>query len=432
MINKTKIAIIGLGYVGLPLALEFSKFFEVVAYDNNKKRLNNLQNGFDESLNVINLNKKINKNIFFTDNEENLKKSNFFIVTVPTPINRYNQPDLSALEDATKMVGKYLKKNDIVVYESTVYPGATEEICVPILEKYSRLTFINEKNKSKIRKGFYCGYSPERINPGDKNKTLSKIVKITSGSTSEISSKIDKIYKKIIIAGTHNVNSIKIAEAAKVIENTQRDINIALINELTLIFQKLNISTYDVLEAAETKWNFLPFKPGLVGGHCIGVDPYYLKYKSESVGIKANIISSGRYINDKMAKEFGKYILTLMKKEKLKINNSKILLMGFTFKENCSDIRNTKVYDLYKFLISKKSRVDIFDPWVDKVEAYNNYKIKLIKKIRKHNYDTIVFTVPHKQFTKLTKRTINSYLKKSNLVIDLKNIFPKNYNYSKL
>ncbi len=432
MVNKIHIGIIGLGYVGLPLCLEFGRFFKVVGYDNNLNRLEDLKKGIDKSKNIKKFKKKINKNIVFSKNINNLKNCNVYIITVPTPINKKKKPDLKFIKDATKLVAKVIQKNDIIIFESTVYPGATEEICVPILEKYSGLKYINEENKNKITKGFFCGYSPERINPGDQNKTLSKIIKITSGSTYEISKKIDEIYRKIISAGTHRVDSIKVAEAAKVIENTQRDINIALINELTLIFQRLNIDVYDVLNAAETKWNFLPFKPGLVGGHCIGVDPYYLKFKSESVGYIPNIISSGRKINDKMAKEFGKYICVLLKNHNIKIQSSKILIMGFTFKENCSDIRNTKVYDLYKFLYDKGCKVHINDPWADSTETYNSYKVNLLSKIKKNYYDAIIFTVPHRQFLKINKKTILSYVKTNHLIVDLKNIFPKNYNFYKL
>jgi nucleotide sugar dehydrogenase len=429
MIN---IGIIGLGYVGLPLAIEFSKFFKVIGYDLNSTRISQLKKGHDNSNNIKNFKKKLTRDLIFTTNSNDLKECNFYIITVPTPINSNKKPDLSLLIKASKLVGKLLKKNDIVIYESTVYPGATEEECVPILEKYSKLTYINSLNEKNEKNGFYCGYSPERINPGDKKRTLTKIIKITSGSTSSITNKIDKIYKKIIKAGTHKVSEIRIAEAAKVIENTQRDINISLINEISIIFDKLNIDTSEVLKAANTKWNFLDFKPGLVGGHCIGVDPYYLKYKSEKIGYYPKIISAGRKINDHMGNYTSAKIIKILKKNNIKIQKSKILIMGFTFKENCSDIRNSKVFDIYRNLIKNKCIVNVYDPWVSDDELKKEYKITSIKKIKKYYYDVMIFAVGHNIFKKRNKKQITQHLSSNGLVIDIKNIYSKSYGFKKI
>ena len=365
-IKKSKIAIIGLGYVGLPLAIEFSKIYEVIGFDTNQKRVQDLLNGYDLTRETSASELKSVKNLEYTNSLDDIKNCNIYIVTVPTPVNKNNNPDLSPIKKASKSIGSILKKNDIVIYECTVYPGATEEICVPILEKFSGLKFNID---------FFCGYSPERINPGDKKHRLVSIKKITSGSTPKIAKKIDNLYRNIIMAGTYLASSIKIAEAAKVIENTQRDLNIALMNEFAIIFNQLNIDSNSVFEAASTKWNFLPFKPGLVGGHCIGVDPYYLAYKAKKVGINPQMILSGRKINDGMAFYVVEQVTKAMSHESIKILNSNVLVMGITFKENCPDIRNTKVIDLIQGLKNLNINVDVIDPLADKNEVKKHYNI---------------------------------------------------------
>ncbi len=342
--KKKYISIIGLGYVGLPLAVEFAKFFDVIAFDYNSKRINELRNNLDENNEIKKNELKKLKKLYFTENEKDLKKSNIFIIAVPTPIKKNKKPNLIFLKQACITVSKYISKKDIVIFESTVYPGLTDDYCIPIIEKYS---------KFKINKDFFCGYSPERINPGDKKNKLSTIVKITSGSNYKTSIFVDNLYKKIIKAGTYRTSSIKIAEAAKVIENTQRDLNIAFINELSIIFNKLHLDTDEILKAASTKWNFIKFSPGLVGGHCIGVDPYYLTYKAKKVGYSPKIILSGRDMNDNMVKYVSKRFLNKLSEKKIKIINSQILILGFSFKENCSDTRNSKIKDLHKLLIRK-------------------------------------------------------------------------------
>ena len=410
MITK-KIALIGLGYVGLPLAIEFGKKREVTGFDINKHRIDLLKKHIDST-------KEISKNEFleatylnFTTNSDDLKDCNIFIVTVPTPIDIYKRPDLTLLEKSSETVGSVLKKNDIVIYESTVYPGATEEICIPILEKKSGLIF---------NKDFYCGYSPERINPGDKKHTLVDIKKVTAGSTPEIALEVDELYKEIIIAGTHKAKSIKVAEAAKVIENTQRDLNIALINELALIFKRLDIDTEAVLEAAGTKWNFLPFRPGLVGGHCIGVDPYYLTHKANEVGYYPEMILAGRRLNDNMGSYVANEVSKLMTKKRIQIAEANILIMGFTFKENCPDYRNTRVVDLVKQFKSFSCNVDVYDPWVNKKQVAKEYKIEPIDKPTKGKYDAIVIAVAHNEFKLLTLEQIRSYGKTNHILYDIK------------
>jgi len=366
VINKSKnfkLAVIGLGYVGLPLALEFAKNRNVIAYDINQSRIKKLKASIDINLEITKKQFKESKLIKFTSSIDDLKLANFFIVTVPTPINKFKNPDLTPLKKSSKSIGKILKKNDIVVYESTVYPGCIEEDCVPILEKYSKL---------KFNKDFFCGYSPERINPGDKKYTISNIKKITSGSTPKIAKQVDKLYNEIVTVGTYRAASIKIAEAAKVIENTQRDLNIALINELSIIFNKMNIDTQAVLRAAGSKWNFLPFKPGLVGGHCIGVDPYYLTYKAKIIGYNPKIILAGRKINYGMGKYVALNLIREMKKIKIKINNSKVLIMGLTFKENCADIRNSGIDRVISELKRMQCDLDFYDPWVNSQEIKKN------------------------------------------------------------
>jgi len=420
---KYKICVLGLGYVGLPLAVEFSKKYRVIGFDINKKRIKDLNNGNDhnEELNLSKL--KSLKNLTFTDDSYLIRNCNFFIITAPTPLNSKNKPDLKFLKNATRTVSKFLKRKDIVIYESTVYPGATEEICIPILTKYSGLAF---------NKDFFCGYSPERVNPGDKKRKISDIKKITSGSTPLTAIKIDNLYKSIIKAGTHLAPSIRVAEAAKIIENTQRDVNIALINEFSLIFNKLNIDTNAVLEAAGTKWNFLPFKPGLVGGHCIGVDPYYLAHKAKRVGHNPKIIISGRNVNDGMASKVSKFIVNAMKRKKLKINGSQILIMGFSFKENCKDIRNTKVINLVENLIKFGAKIDVYDPLVDKYDVLKEYDVNIINEPIRKKYDVIVITVAHAQFQSLTIKSLLKFCKRKNVIYDFKNILPNDHRVTKL
>ena len=409
--NNTKIAIIGLGYVGLPLAVEFGKIFETVGFDINISRISELEKGYDSTLEVDIMELQESKKLLYTTNTSDIQSCNIFIITVPTPIDEHKKPVLTPLVQASEMVGKLLKKDDIVIYESTVYPGATEEVCVPILEQYSGLTF---------NKDFYCGYSPERINPGDKEHRITTIKKITSGSTPKVATQVDELYRQIITAGTHKADSIKVAEAAKVIENTQRDLNIALINEFSMIFNKLGIDTEAVLEAAGTKWNFLPFKPGLVGGHCIGVDPYYLTYKAMEVGYTPEIILAGRRLNDNMGAYIADQVSILMTKNQISINGSRILIMGLTFKENCPDLRNTRVVDLIKNLESIKCNIDVYDPWVEKDEAYNEYSIKPITHPEDGRYDAIILAVAHDEFKKFTAKKIRAFGKDNHVIYDIK------------
>lgn len=383
-----KIGIIGLGYVGLPLAVEFGKVLDVVGFDINKERIEELKKGYDRTKEVDEAELKSSKKLSYSSDLNDLKSVSYFIVTVPTPVDEYKKPDLTPLISASKTVGSVLKKGDIVIYESTVYPGCTEEDCVPVLEKTSGLKFNVD---------FFCGYSPERINPGDKLHRVTTIKKVTSGSTPEIADKVDNLYKKIITAGTHKASSIKVAEAAKVIENAQRDINIAFVNELALIFDRMGIDTQQVLEAAGTKWNFLPFKPGLVGGHCIGVDPYYLTHKAESVGYRAEVIIAGRRINDNMGSHIASRVIKLMAQHEQPIHGGKILVLGITFKENCPDIRNSKVVDVIQELKSYGTNVDIYDPQADATEVEHEYGLKLVQKLDK-KYNAIVLAVSHDDF----------------------------------
>ncbi len=413
-LQSTKIGIIGLGYVGLPLAIEFSKKFNVVGFDVNDVRIQDLKNGLDLTNEVDESDLKTAKNLVFSSDIDALRTCNFYIITVPTPISINNQPNLGPLISASNTVAKILKKNDIVVYESTVYPGATEEDCIPILEKVSKLS---------LNKDFYVGYSPERINPGDKKHRLPNITKITSGSNNKSANFIDKVYKTIIKAGTYKAESIKVAEAAKVIENTQRDLNIALINELAIIFDIMNIDTEAVLKAAETKWNFLPFRPGIVGGHCIGVDPYYLTHKSKSLGYKPEIILAGRKLNDNMASFISSKIIKLLSNNEIKIHESKVLILGLSFKEDCPDIRNTKVIDIVNELHDYKCEVDVFDPWVDHNEAKNEYGISLLEDINSNYYDGIILAVSHRHFKKMGIKKIRSFGKEKHVIYDLKYLF---------
>ena len=409
--NNKKIAVIGLGYVGLPLAVEFSKKREVIGLDVNKQRIDELKMGIDITGELSKQELIGGLNISYTNNLDDIKNCTIFIVTVPTPIDKHKRPDLTPLEKSSTSIGKIIKKNDIVIYESTVYPGATEEVCVPILEQQSGLIFNKE---------FYCGYSPERINPGDKKHRIADVKKVTSGSTPEIATEIDELYKEIITAGTHKTSSIKIAEAAKVIENTQRDLNIALINELALIFNKLGIDTESVLEAAGTKWNFLPFRPGLVGGHCIGVDPYYLTHKANEVGYHPEMILAGRKLNDNMGLYVTNEVSKIMTTKKIHMANANILIMGLAFKENCPDHRNTRVIDLVKAFKSSNCNVDVYDPWVNKSQAISEYNIQLIDKPIKNNYDAIVIAVAHDEFKLLTEDQIRAFGKVNHVLYDIK------------
>jgi UDP-N-acetyl-D-glucosamine/UDP-N-acetyl-D-galactosamine dehydrogenase len=407
-----KIGIIGLGYVGLPLAVEFGKVIDVLGFDINQNRIAELKRGHDRTLEVDRPELEQAKKLVFSSNKEDLKTVNYFIVTVPTPVDQYRKPDLTPLEKASQTVGSVLKKGDIVIYESTVYPGCTEEVCVPILEKVSGLKFNVD---------FFCGYSPERINPGDKLHRVADIKKVTSGSTPEIAEKVDQLYKKIIRAGTFKAASLKVAEAAKVIENSQRDVNIAFVNELALIFQRIGIDTHEVLEAASTKWNFLPFKPGLVGGHCIGVDPYYLTYKAESLGYHPEVILSGRKINDNMGMYVANEVIKLMATNKLPISGGKALVLGLTFKENCPDIRNSKVVDVISELASFGLQVDVYDPHADAEEVKHEYNLKLTTNLSSR-YHAVVLAVSHKEFISIDL----SKLKEPNAVVyDIKGFFDK-------
>ncbi|ASM40015.1 nucleotide sugar dehydrogenase [Campylobacter sp. RM12327] len=408
----TKIAIIGLGYVGLPLAVAFSNKFEAIGYDINKDRIKELQNGSDKTLEINDeeLKNSLKNGIKFSSNLDDLKECNFFIIAVPTPVDKNNRPDLTPLLKASQSVASVLKKEDIVVYESTVYPGATEEECVPVLEKYSNL---------KFNKDFFCGYSPERINPGDKEHTITKIKKITSGSTPQIADKVDEIYSSIIEVGTFKASSIKVAEAAKVIENTQRDINIAFVNELAMIFEKIGIDTKEVLKAAGTKWNFLKFSPGLVGGHCIGVDPYYLTHKARELGYHPEIILAGRRINDNMGKYVANRVVKLMIKHDKKINNANVLILGITFKENCTDIRNSRVIDVISELKDFGCVVDVFDPWADKNDVLREYNINLLDKFDLEKYEAIILAVAHNEFKNLDLNGLNA------VTFDIKGVLEK-------
>ena len=416
MKNK-KIAIIGLGYVGLPLAVEFGKKFKVIGYDVSKDRIDLLKKNEDQNLEISKREFSDSVHLYFSNIINDIKDCNIYIVTVPTPIDNYKRPDLTALKNSSETVGFVLKKDDIVIYESTVYPGATEEFCVPILEKQSGLKFNTD---------FYCGYSPERINPGDKKHKLIDIKKVTSGSTPEIALEVDELYKEIIVAGTYKAENIKVAEAAKVIENTQRDLNIALINELAVIFKKMNIDTEAVLKAAGTKWNFLPFRPGLVGGHCIGVDPYYLTHKANAVGYQPEVILAGRRLNDNMGTYVANEVSKLMTKKSIQVVEANILIMGLTFKENCPDYRNTQVIDLVKEFKSFSCNVDVYDPWVSKKNVAEEYKIDPVNEPIKGKYDAIVIAVAHNEFKLLSEDLIRNYKKSNHILYDIKYLLKSN------
>lgn len=415
--EQLKIAIIGLGYVGLPLAVEFGKHKSTIGFDINQIRINELAQGKDHTLEVSGQELKQVQNLSFTSNIQDLAECNFFIVTVPTPIDDFKQPDLTPLVKASQSIATVLKKGDIVVYESTVYPGATEEVCIPELEKYSNLVFNQD---------FFVGYSPERINPGDKQRRVTNILKITSGSTIEVAEYVDEVYNLIIEAGTYKAPSIKVAEAAKVIENTQRDVNIALINELALIFNKMGIDTEDVLKAAGTKWNFLPFRPGLVGGHCIGVDPYYLTHKAQSIGLHPEIILAARRLNDRMGEYVATQLIKAMVKKRIQVVGARILILGLSFKENCPDIRNTKIVDMVKALKEYDLDLDIYDPWVDSLEVEAEYGLAPITDLKNGSYDAIVLAVAHDQFKEMSSEQLHALGKNQHVLYDLKYILDKN------
>ncbi|CAA6828730.1 MAG: UDP-glucose dehydrogenase (EC [uncultured Thiotrichaceae bacterium] len=415
-IEESKISIVGLGYVGLPLAIEFGKNLDTVGFDINQSRIDELKSGQDSTLEVDSAEMAVATKISYTSNLEDISDCNIHIVTVPTPIDEHNRPDLTPLEKSSASVGKILKKGDIVIYESTVYPGATEEVCIPILENVSGLKFNTD---------FFAGYSPERINPGDKEHRLSTIKKVTSGSNPEIAEFVDQLYKSIITAGTHKASSIKVAEAAKVIENTQRDLNIALINELSLIFNRLDIDTLEILEAAGSKWNFLPFRPGLVGGHCIGVDPYYLTHKAQAVGYHPEIILAGRRLNDGMSAYVACQLVKSIINKKIEVKGANVLVMGLTFKENCPDIRNTRIVDILKELKEFKLNVDVYDPWVDAKEAQLEYGVFPIEKPQEGHYDAIILAVAHDIFKAMGKAELSKLTKTDSLIYDLKYILPR-------
>lgn len=410
------IAIIGLGYVGLPLAAEFGKQLPCTGFDINQNRIEKLQQGEDETLELTNQELSEATHLSYTSKATDLKVCNIYIITVPTPIDGSNQPDLTPLQKASELVGSVIDAGDIAIFESTVYPGCTEEVCVPIIEKTSGLKFNED---------FYAGYSPERINPGDKEHRVNNIIKVTSGSTPEVSNYIDALYRKIVTVGTHQASSIKVAEAAKVIENTQRDVNIALINELSLIFNKLQIDTLEVLEAAGSKWNFLPFRPGLVGGHCISVDPYYLTHKAQQIGYHPEVILSGRRINDGMGYYIADTVIKLMAQKRINIVDANILVMGLTFKENCPDLRNTRVIDIIEQLESYHTNIDVFDPWVDPDEAKDIYNINLVKEPTSQAYDAILLCVGHNQFREMGASSIRSLGKAAHILYDVKHILEK-------
>jgi len=414
--ENIKLAIIGLGYVGLPLAVEFGKYRSVVGFDINKQRIDALNQGHDSTLEVDDQELAEAKHLSFSAEHTSLKDCNVYIVTVPTPIDEHKRPDLTPLLKASETIGQTLKKGDIVIYESTVYPGATEEDCVPVLEKVSGLTFNEE---------FFVGYSPERINPGDKEHRVTTITKVTSGSTPEIAELVDKLYGSIITAGTHKASCIKVAEAAKVIENTQRDLNIALINELSMIFNRIGIDTEEVLQAAGTKWNFLPFRPGLVGGHCIGVDPYYLTHKAQSIGYHPEVILAGRRINDGMGRHVASELVKAMLHRCIQVNGARVLVMGLTFKENCPDLRNTRVVDVVNELKEYKIAVDVHDPWINAAESEHEYGITPIEEPEQGAYDAIILAVGYHQFKTMGAQDIRGLGKSEHILYDLKYTLPK-------
>jgi UDP-N-acetyl-D-galactosamine dehydrogenase len=412
---NTRIGVIGLGYVGLPLAVELGKHYPTIGLDVNSARIEELKNGTDSTLEVEPEELAQATQLTYSSQPEDLKQCNLYIVTVPTPIDEFKRPDLSPLIGASKTVGKLLSSGDVVVYESTVYPGATEEVCVPLLEAESGLTF---------NKDFYAGYSPERINPGDKEHRVTTILKVTSGSTPEAADYVDNLYASIIKAGTHKASSIRVAEAAKVIENTQRDVNIALINELALIFHRLGIDTLEVLQAAGTKWNFLPFRPGLVGGHCIGVDPYYLTHKAQQIGYQPEVILAGRRINDSMGEHVVERVVKMMTKRRVHVVGSNVLVLGLTFKENCPDLRNTRVVDIVNEFKTYHAQVDVYDPWINPEEAQHEYGISPINQLRDGHYDAVIVAVSHQQFVEMGAEGIRKLCKPDAVLFDTKCVLP--------
>jgi len=413
-LRHLKVGVVGLGYVGLPLAVEFGKRFQTVGFDIKPDRVDELRKGHDSTLEVDSAELLEAQKLTYTTKLADLKPCRVFIITVPTPIDEYKRPDLTPLMKSSESVGQVLKKGDVVVYESTVYPGCTEEVCVPILERASGL---------KFNKDFFAGYSPERINPGDKEHRLPTIRKVTSGSTPAVAEFVDSVYRSIITAGTHRASSIKVAEAAKVIENTQRDVNIALINELALIFNRLGIDTEEVLNAAGSKWNFLPFRPGLVGGHCIGVDPYYLTHKAQAIGYHPEMILAGRRINDNMATYVAQQVAQLMIMRKIQVRDSRILIMGLTFKENCPDVRNTKIVDVVHELEKYGAQVDVYDPWADADEAQHEYGLRPVPKLKNGTYDAVVMGVAHKEFRAMGLQKVRALGKKTHVLYDIKYVF---------
>ena len=415
--NETKLAVIGLGYVGLPLAVEFGKKFRTLGYDIDPNRIEELRNGTDKTREVEQLELRNSTMLNVTNSLSELQDCDYFIITVPTPIDEYNQPDLSPLINASSSVGKIIKKGSIIIYESTVYPGATEEVCVPILEKASGMQYNVD---------FFCGYSPERINPGDKEHRITNIKKITSGSTNEVAEIVDKLYLSIVDAGTHKVSSIKVAEAAKIIENTQRDVNIGLINELALIFNKLGLDTEEVLDAAGTKWNFLPFRPGLVGGHCIGVDPYYLTYKAQQIGYYPEIILAGRRLNDRMGNYVASQLIKQMLTKSIDISKSRVLIMGLTFKENCPDMRNSKVIDIIDELKDFGVQVECYDPWVNKIDVERDYGVNIVYDLSSNAYDAVVVAVAHKEFVEMDSNAYKKLCKSKHVIYDIKSCVDRN------
>lgn len=412
-IQDIKIGIIGLGYVGLPLAVEFGKKYPVLGFDINQARIDELEKGHDSTLEVSDRELASVKSLKFSSDKKNLEGCNVYIVTVPTPIDESNAPDLSPLRKASELLGEFVQKGDVVIYESTVYPGATEEVCIPIIEKASGLTFNQD---------FYAGYSPERINPGDKVNTLTKIMKITSGSTPEVGEFVNNLYGSIINAGTHLASSLKVAEAAKVIENTQRDLNIAIINEFAKIFNRLGVDTEEVLNAAGTKWNFLKFKPGLVGGHCISVDPYYLTHKAQEVGYRPEVILAGRRINDGMGEYVATQLVKKLSSKKIHIDEAKVLILGFTFKGDCPDVRNTKIIDIVKELEDFNMTVDVYDDWANPEEVKNEYGVELINTLEQGKYDGIVLAVDHSELKKMGERNLRSLGKENHVLYDVKHV----------
>jgi UDP-N-acetyl-D-galactosamine dehydrogenase len=414
-IRTCRIGVVGLGYVGLPLAVEFGKRYETTGFDVKAERIAQLRRGRDVTLEASRAELKEAKRLSFTTDLNKLKSCQVFVVTVPTPIDEYKRPDLTALRRASESVGAVMRRGAVVVYESTVYPGCTEEVCVPILERVSGL---------KFNRDFFAGYSPERINPGDKSHRLTTIRKVTSGSTPQVTEFIDRLYGSIVTAGTHRTSSIRVAEAAKVIENTQRDVNIALINELALIFNRLGIDTEEVLNAAGSKWNFLPFRPGLVGGHCIGVDPYYLTHKAQEIGYHAEMILAGRRLNDNMALYVTGQIMRLMATKRIHVKGARVLMLGVTFKENCPDIRNSKVVDVVRELTSQGAMVDIYDPWANASECRHEYGLKTMRALKPGRYDVAVVAVAHRQFRELGARGVRRLCRKNHVLYDIKHVFP--------